>query len=126
MRNDGRTRKSGRRGCGSFQGGANLTVTSAQIRNDGVSLLVVFSEAPVHLDTGNEGFALTGLSGGATTIDTPEVGANSATFDIGRIVVQGETGAVLSYTPGHVGTASGAPLLAFTNLAVTNNSLIPA
>lgn len=100
------------------------SLSSATIQTNGTSLNVVYSAAVSGFASGAEGHALTGLSGGATTL-TYSSGDGTATivFTISRTVYSGETGGALAYTPGDIVTVSNAlPVAAYSGQSVTNSS----
>ncbi len=100
---------------------------SSIIFSDGATLRVLFNRRVTGGDSGDEGFALTGLSGGATTLTcngSSDFGFGLE-FTISRTVTSGETGGVLAYVPGDIVSASGTPLPAFSGVSVTNNSTVP-
>lgn len=76
---------------------------------------------------GDGGFALTGLSGGATTLtfDTDISFGFGLAFTISRVVSEGETDGVVAYTPGTIASQSGTALAAFSGVSVSNNSTQP-
>lgn len=100
------------------------TLSSAVIGTNGTSLTLTFSEAVTGFASGAEGFALTGLSGGATTLTYASGnGTSSVVMTISRTVAQGETGGSLAYTAGDItASANGLALANFSGTGVTNNS----
>ncbi len=100
---------------------------SSAIPAAGTTLVVTFNLAVSGFSSGAEGFTLTGLSGGATTLDYASGnGTTSITFTLSRTVSAGETGGLLAYTAGDItSTASGLPLVNFSGQAVANNSTQP-
>lgn len=100
------------------------TLSSAVIGTNGTSLTLTFSEAVTGFASGAEGFALTGLSGGATTLTYASGnGTSSVVMTISRTVAQGETGGSLAYTAGDITASSnGLSLANFSGTAVTNSS----
>lgn len=98
--------------------------TTAVIDSSGDELTVFFDKRILTGGVGSEGFALTGLSGGATTLEWAGEGSREVRFTISRTVLGAETGGLLAYTPGTVAASpSGRLLKAFSGKAVTNNSL---
>lgn len=100
------------------------TLVSATVQSNGTDLVMVFSRAVTGFTAGAEGFALTGLTGGATTLTYASGnGTSSVTMTISRTVTQTETGGALAYTAGDiVGSSDSQALASFGGAAVTNNS----
>lgn len=101
-------------------------VQTAIIFSDGETLEITFDKkiADSGSGSGDEGFALTGLSGGATTLARVSVIGRVIQFTINRTVAGAETGGVLAYTPGVVATSPAGRLLkAFSGKVVVNESL---
>lgn len=102
------------------------TVSTKTIQSTGTTLRVVFSASMSGFSSGAEGFALTGLTGGATTL-TYSSGEGTATIDftISRTILSSETSGVLAYTAGDiVKVTTGVALANFSGSAVTNSSAI--
>jgi hypothetical protein len=94
----------------------------ALIFSNGTTLSLFFDKPTSGFASGDEGFALTDLSGGATTLSYSEASQNERRFTINRTVLGAETGGVLAYTPGDITATGGEPLSAFTGRAIVNNS----
>lgn len=100
------------------------TESSATIQTNGTSLVVVFNRSVSGFVSGASGFAMTGLTGGSTSLTYASGNASSSiTFTIGRTVLSTETSGVLAYTAGSiVGTSDSQSLANFSSATVTNSS----
>lgn len=101
-----------------------ITLSSAVIGTSGTSLTLTFGAAVTGFSSGAEGFALTGLTGGATTLTYASGnGTTTVVMTISRTVAQSETNGALAYTAGDITAVTGGVALAnFSGTSVTNNS----
>jgi hypothetical protein len=101
------------------------TLVSAAILANGTTLREIWSEAIAHGAGGSGGAALTGLSGGATTLSSPVITGAQRDLTISRTVLASETGGSYAYAqPGNgiEAASGGADAASFSGASVTNSS----
>lgn len=94
------------------------SLVSATVGASGLTLTLVFNETVA----GHTGFTLNSDGGAVTATYSSGDGTTTAVFNLNRTISDAET-LDLDYTPGNVhSAATGAPLAAISDGAVTNNS----